>query len=130
MGIKDVLQKLGEKARERKERIRQMDEQIRMQKLVEDRQKSANERELEGYMKEEREEQIKQALEVMRKKRQNDINFNHNPLNTKNITNKTDWEVLKERNMFKGGRSNLFHNDGSVLKNNKNLLKNNRRLMR
>lgn len=102
--------------------IRQIDQEIRLRKLVEDRQKSSNERELERFMREEREDQIKESLDVMRKKRQRDISFGHNPLNTPNITNHVDWEVLKEKNMF-NNKSTLFKNDGSVLKNNPNLLK-------
>lgn len=130
MVFKEILQKLGEKNRERKEMIRQMDQQLRARKLVEDRQKSANERELEKYMDEEREEKIKEALEVMRKRRQEDINFGHNPLDVPNITSKTEWEVLKERNLFADNRPTIFKGDGSVLKSNKNLLKNNMKLLR
>jgi len=123
MGLTDLIRKLGEKQKARKEKIRLLDEEIRLKKLVEDRMKSANERELERFMEEERQEEIKKALEFMRKKRQRDINFSHNPLNVKNITAKIDWEVLKERNMFKG-RGNIFSNQDFIHKSNKRLLNN------
>lgn len=128
MGIKDFIKKLGEKQRSQKELIKQIDDQVRAEKLVEERQLSSNERELNRYMKEDREERIKEALEYQRKKRDYDIKFNHNPLNVKNITNHTEWEVLKERNMFANQR-NMFVNQPSVLKGNKNMFKTNRNLM-
>ena len=73
MGIADLIKKLGEKNKERKEKIRLLDEEIRLRKLVEDRMKSANERELERFIEEERQDNIKKALDRMRKKRINDI---------------------------------------------------------
>lgn len=131
MGFKDLLEKIGEKSKERKEKIRVLDENLRLQKLVEDRQKNSDERELERFMEEERQEQISEALKVMRKKRDQDIRFNHNPLNVKNITSGTEWEVMKEKNMFAGKNSkSMFSNQGFIHKNNPNLLKNNRSLMK
>lgn len=128
MGFKDIINQFGKKAKERKQMIKDLDEKLRIQKLVEDRQKSSNERELERFMKEDREESIKEQLQAMRKKRQKDIAFGHNPLDTPNITNHTDWEVLKERNLF-SGKGNMFTKSKSILNNNPNLLKNNMRLM-
>jgi hypothetical protein len=112
MGFKELLEKIGERKRERKERFKQADEDYRIQKMIEDRQKSANERELERFQKEEREVQIKELLEYHREKKDNDLKFNHNPLHTPNIT-KSDYHILKEKNQFA---------------NNKNLFKNNKQL--
>jgi len=123
MGLKELIHKVSERNKERKEKIRLLDEELRLQKLVQDRMKSANERELERFMKEEREEQIKKALDVMRKRRQHDINFGHNPLDVKNITAKTDWEVLKERNLF-SNTGNIFANQDFIHKSNRILLNN------
>ncbi len=121
MGFKEIIQNIGSKNKERKEMIKQMGDQIRFQKLVEDRQKSSNQRELEGYYEEDKQAQIKEALESARKKRDNDIKFNHNPINAKNITNSTQWEVLKEKNQF-GGKSNMFENQSMIHKSNNQLL--------
>jgi len=129
MGFKEILSRIGSKSKERKKALSQLQDQIRLQKIAEDRMKSSNERELERFMNEEREEQIKEQLDFMRKKRQKDIRFNHNPLNVRNITNRTDWEVLKEKNMFSKNKPTIFKEDGSVLKNNPNLLNNNKRLI-
>jgi hypothetical protein len=100
MSFKEIVQNLGSGGRERKEKIKELDEDLRFQKLVEDRQKSANERELEKYMKDDREKAIKKELEWVRKKRNHEINYGHNPLKTKNITNHSDFEILKEKNIF------------------------------
>ena len=127
MGIKDFIEKLGERSRHRKELMRSVEEQTRIQQIVEDRQKSSNERELERFMKEEREEQIKEALQFQRQKRDEDIKFGHNPLNAKNIM-KSQWEVLKEKNQF-ANKGNMFvGHEATVMRNNPKLLRNNKRL--
>ena len=69
-----------------------MEEQMRAEEILTERKKSANERELERFFKENREENIKIQLEEMRKMRDDDIKFNHNPLDTPNIT-KSKWEL-------------------------------------
>lgn len=129
MGFKDIVSKLGEKGKKRKELIRDLDEQVRIQKLVEDRQKSANERELEKFMNESREKQITEQLKIARKQKQDDITFNHNPLDVPNITNKTEWSVLKEKNQFTNKKS-MFSDQPLIHKSNPKLLKNAKWLMK
>lgn len=128
MGISDLIERARERGRERKEMIRKMDEQIRAEETLSNRRKSANERELEQFMKEDREERIKFQLDHARKTREEDIKFNHNPLNVKNIM-KSEWEIMKERNMFKN-KPSMFANQQFIHKNNPKLLKSNMRLMR
>lgn len=106
-----------------------MSDQLRFQKIVEDRMKSSNERELERYEEEEREKIIKEHLEYARKKREHDINFNHNPINTKNITNGTSWEVLKEKNQF-SNVPNVCVGHKSVLRGNKKLLRSSKKMLK
>lgn len=129
MGVKEAFKNFGQKSRDRKELIRRMDEQIRMEKLVQDRQLSSNERELNQLRNEKREEQIKEELDFRRKERQQDIDFGHNPLDAENIVNKTQWEVLKEKNQF-AGRGNIFQGQESVLKNDPKLLQTNQKLLK
>ncbi len=59
MGFKEIVQKLTGGKSENKEMIKQFERQVRTQRIVEDRLKSANERELERFKNEDREEQIK-----------------------------------------------------------------------
>ena len=129
MGLKDMISNMRERSEGRKDKLREMDEQMRIEKILEDRKKSANERELEMFIKEDREENIKEQLHKMRKIRDDDIKLGHNPLNTPNVIGKTNWEVLKEKNLFKG-KSNMFSNNDFIHKNNPNLLKNNPNLLK
>ncbi len=128
MGVKEIIQNFGEKNRARKELIKRMSDQARFEKIVEDRMKSSNQRELERYMNEDREQLIKEHLEVARIKRQREIDFGHQPLNTKNIM-KAEWEVLKEPNQF-SKKSDMFSNQNSIMKDNPNLLKSNNKLLK
>ena len=116
MTFKEILQKIsgrGEDKEDLKEYIKELDKRTRAEEIVADRKKSANQRELERYYKEQMEQKIKEQLEDIRRKRQDDINFGHNPLNTKNVVSHTDWEVLKERSLFK--------NNGNMFMNQKNI---------
>ena len=128
MGFKEALKNIGERIRERKEQKKELIESVRIQKQVEQMQLSSNERELRGYQKEDYEQMIKEQLEFARKKKQEDLSFNHNPLNTKNIM-KAEWEIMKEPNMFKK-KSTMFNQEATVMRNNPNMFKNNMKLLR
>jgi hypothetical protein len=122
MGIKEVIQDWGKRKKEAKEKFKDAEEDWRINKQIEERQKSANERELERYIKEDRETAIKKRLDFARIKREEDISLNHNPLNTKFIM-KSDKQILKNRNVFADNK-NVFSNKGKnvILNNNKKLL--------
>lgn len=128
MGIKDILKKLGGKGSENRQMINDMANQIRMERIAQERNLSPNERELLRLRNEDREEMIKDQLEFARKKRDYDINHNHNPLDTKNIT-KTEWELLKVPNIF-SKKSTMLDGENTVMKNNPNLLKSNGSLLK
>ena len=117
-----MVQNMRNNSKEKKEALKRMLEQDRMEGIVVERRKSSNQRELEGYIKENHEKSIKEELDSMRKARRDDISFNHNPIDVKNITSGTEWEVMKEKNQF-SGRSNMFRGQGSIHKSNPNLLK-------
>lgn len=125
MKIREFISRLGNRGSEKKELIRRLQIQSEAQDQVVARTKSANERELERFLEEDREEQIKDNLEYYRKKKDYDVKFNHNPLNVKNITNHTEWEVLKEKNQF-ASKGNMFVDKEIIHKNNPKLLKNNK----
>lgn len=130
MGIKEIVGKFREGSEERKEMFRGLSDQRRVEKLIEEREKSANQRELERYLNEDREKKIKEELEVMRKKRDYEANFGHNPLGAENVVSKKSPQVLKTKNLFKGGGSMFSQPQKSVLKNNKNLFKSNNKLIK
>ena len=113
-----MLERIKQKKEEKKDLFRNLQNQDTVSTIIEERKKSSNERELERYMKEDYEKKIKEQLEFMRKKRRDDIAFNHNPLNVKNITNHVAWNVLKEKKLFSDNK-NMFMNQKNIFKNNK-----------
>ncbi len=128
MGVKEFLSKITGKGSENREMVNRMADQIRMERIANERQLSPNERELNRLRNEDREESIKEELEFARKKRDFDINHAHNPLDTKNVTG-TEWEILKEKSQF-SKKSNMLDGENTVMRNNPNLLKNNNSLLR
>lgn len=108
MGFKEVLQKMKEKREEKRTIFNQLQNQDQLTTLLSERKLSSNERELNRYLKENREEDIKKQLDILRKRRRDDIAFNHNPINAKNITNNVKWKILKERNLF-SNKGNIFN---------------------
>ena len=67
--IQDMIAKYKEKSSKEKE----LETDMHIQERVMEKKKSANERELEGYMKEQREKQIKFKLDKLRKQRMNSM---------------------------------------------------------
>ena len=113
--FKEIIQGLGKGNKERKEKFKDLDEQDRLQTMIEERKKPSNERELEKFMEKERQKKITEALTHYRKKEQEDINFNYNPINTKNITNKSG-NLLKEKKLFSDNK-NMFSNQKNIFSN-------------
>ena len=124
MSFKDIIQKFNSGGKHIKERIKQIDIEDRAENIVQNRKLSSNERELNRYMKEEREKRIKDELDVWRKERQRSIDFDHNPINAKNIIAGGD-NLLKQKKIF-SEHKNMFVGQKSCLHNNKNLLTNGR----
>ena len=88
-------------------RFKELEKEMRIQKMVEERMKSSDERELEGFYKAEREKEIKRNLEEFRKKQQEET-----------------WHgdtILNAPNIFKGGKS-IMDQDHKVLDNGKGIL--------
>lgn len=100
-----LLTSLFSKKREQSERFKQMEEDLRLQKLLEARQKNSNERELDRFVEEERQQKIKLALEHFRKQRQREA---------------METTVLGGKNLFKG-QDNIAKGKASVLINNHKL---------
>jgi len=102
MGIKEVLSEVFK----RDEDLKEMQKQVRLQKMVEDRMKSADERELERFHNEEREKQIKEELAFFRKKRNADYNSTRILNNDHNVM-KQDFDILKDKPLFSGKANNV-----------------------
>ena len=87
-------------------RFKQMQEDLRLQKTLEERQKSSNERELDRFYEEEREKTIKRNLEEFRQHRRAEAQ---------------QTTVLAGDNQFKG-KGNMMSGKASILVNNNALL--------
>lgn len=93
-----VLKEILERFRAKRTLLKQMKDQDRMEEMVQQLKKSSNERELERFIKERREEEIKVQLNKFREK-----------------------EKIKDRGASVLSNKNVFHGQGNILKDNKKL---------
>jgi len=98
MGIMSMIRKMNEKKAEKSEKFRQMQEDDKLNSMLEERKKSANKRELERFYKDQEEKQIADALKQIHDK-QNKDNWKGSYLNGKYMF-KDDRPILKEKNIF------------------------------
>jgi len=105
MGIKDFINNVLKKDG----RFKELEKEIRIRRMVEDRMKSSDERELEGFYKKEREKQIKKNLEEFRKKQSDETWHGKTILDSPNIFN---------------GEPTMMKNGHSILDNGKGILNN------
>ena len=111
MGIKEIFSN----ALHKDPKFKEMERDMKIQKIIEDRQKGANERELERFYEEERQKSIKQNLEEFRKaRREEDFSGKNNILNQKNIF-KGGKSIMKQDFDILGGKK-LFMGKGNMLK--------------
>jgi len=102
MTLKEIFNKFTNKH----ERFKDMQREDRMERILEERKKNANERELERFIEEDRQKRIKIALDEYRKKRKDEFFHGEN--------------MLKQKNIFKGHKS-ILHQDFDILKGGKKL---------
>ena len=103
MGIlTNLIKGMGENKKELKEKFKEAQQELKVQTMIEERSKSANQRELERYVKEENEKSIKEALDKIHKKQ-----------------NADNW---KGQSILKSQKS-ILHEDKKILSNDKSILK-------
>lgn len=105
-----MLQGFLKRLKERRSNLGEVQEQDRISHIVQERKKSANERELEGRLEKKRQERIKVQLDHMRKE---DSYFNRSNVFSKTTILKEDKPILKEKNIF-AGQKNMFMDQGSM----------------
>ena len=106
----DIVRKWKEKNTEKSERFKEMQEQDRLETMLQERKKSANQRELEAHYKKLQEDDIKAQLDRIRKQRTKE-SWKSKPLfNGKTTILHTDKSALSngntmfsKSNMFRGG---------------------------
>lgn len=122
MGVMDVIKRIAENRKEKSEKFKEMEDQYMLEKKLMERQKSANKREYEDYVKKQEEDQIKKALDKIHKRQSKDNWKSGNSLigNKCNML-KDDRPILKEKNIFQDnkniftGNKNLFKGDGKSM---------------
>lgn len=98
----DIKQLIG-RALGKDEDFKVAEKQMKIQKILNERQKNSNERELERYYEEARQNKIKDELHKIRKQRQHEMMVG-------TLSDKT--------NIFKGHKS-ILHSDSNEFKSNK-----------
>ena len=109
----DLIRKIGGNKSEIKQKFKEREQEVKIEKMIEERQKSSNKRELEKYMHEQDEKRIKEALDKIHKT-QNKENWKGQSIlkSDKNILT-NDSPILKEKNIFKGHKASVL-NSGSL----------------
>lgn len=116
MAIMDLIRKMSANKHELKQKFKQMQEQDRLNNMLEERKKSSNRRELEAHIKKKEEEQITTELRKIRKQEQSDF------FSSKNSILKSDYNVLTDnKKLFAGGSSILRQK--SIFLNHKSNIK-------
>jgi len=96
-----MLQGLMNRFGKNKARFEELETEAKMERLVGQKQKSSNERELERFHEEARQKRIKKELDFYRMQRKREV-----------------WHknLIKQKPMFRGGKS-LLHEDKHILNN-------------
>jgi len=117
--IQNLLRKTSENKKEFKEKFKQAEMDLKIQRRLEEREKSSNERELEAHIKRLREDDIKRKLDVVHKQ-QNKENWkgSFNVLKKEKSILTDDRPILKEKNIFLK-QKNIFLNKKPKSKLNK-----------
>ena len=112
MGLKELLQKVsGDKTMEYKRAFQDEQARRKIQRILDAREKNANERELERYVEEDRQAKIKTALEHYRKKQKRDF-WHSNSINKGWDILKDDRPILKQKCIFKMSKTTMLHQGG------------------
>jgi hypothetical protein len=99
------MQNILQKFRQKKDKFREADENLKIGRMVVEREKSSNERELERFMEEEREKSISLKLAQFRKERQKES------MRTTMFDGADQFR--NQKNIFKGNK-NMFAEGGGL----------------
>jgi len=114
MTIMDIIRKFGKKKEVMKGRMAEVAIERRIQKTLDDREMSANERELIRHNNEVREANIKAQLERIRMQKTKEQWCGNNFAGRATILQE-DNPILKQKNIFKGNK-NIFKEKGMFFK--------------
>ena len=105
----DMIKKFSEKKSIDKQKFKEAESDLRIQRMLEERQKSSNERELERYLKQKREDNIKSQLDKIHKEQNKEMWSSKKKLLDKGIPiTRNDRPILKEKgNVFLDKKNNI-----------------------
>jgi len=107
--LKNLVNKFGEDKKVVKAKLKEAEQDLRIQKILAERQKSSNRREFERYMQEQEEERITQALSKIRKQKNKEVwKSNHSVLKSDTNILNNDRPILKEKNIFRHGKNSFL----------------------
>jgi hypothetical protein len=113
MGIMDLVRKWKEKNSAKGEKFKEMEEDYRLQKMLEERQKSSEQRELEAYYKRKEQEQYKKAVDKLHQQQTKEawkgksiLKSEHNILKEDKKILANDRPILMQRSMFLDNKTN------------------------
>jgi len=101
--IQKLLGKSQENKAEFKAKLKQAQEEDKIERLIQERAKSSNQREVERYVKEGEEKEYKKILDEIRHKNNSDMwsSKDNTILNSQKNILKNDRPILKEKKLFK-----------------------------
>lgn len=104
--LKNLVKGVGENKQELKRKLKDAEQDMKIQKILTERQKSSNERDLENRLERKRQERIKEELDKLRKEDTKELWKSKNSVlkSQKNILS-GGRSILKERNIFKNKNS-------------------------
>jgi len=115
MGIMDLIKKMGERKKETSHKFKEMQEEDRLNTMLEERKKSSNRRELEKYMRDKEEEKIKETLGKIHKEQNKGFWKSENsPFKQKMNILHEDRPILKEKNIFTNQNHIPFMEEGGM----------------
>ncbi len=95
-----LLKDFIDKWKERKAKSNELEDNVRIQERVMAKRKSANERELDGYLEEQRQARIKAEVEKFREQKKHEHWNSPTALDTENMFKKKSNMILTGRSVF------------------------------
>jgi len=95
----DTIRRINENKKAGSDKFKKMQEDYRLNKMLEERMKSSNERELEKYYEKQREKRIKEELDAIHKQQNKDSWKGDMSFKQQDML-KDDRPILKEKNIF------------------------------
>ena len=117
MTIMDIVRKFAERKAINKQKFKEAESDMKIEKMLSDRSKSSNERELEQYLNNQREENIKRQLDGIHKQQNSEMwKSKHGVLDKGIPITRNDRPILQEKNIFIGNKNNMLTKGGMFFK--------------